>query len=150
VFPSRFGAPAPTLYYATWHTSDTRVITLRAFETVRSDGSLQSGSLDSNTYLSIGRIPEVAAQAIQQTITDVEDGIPDHAHVVLTGGKYSLLVHLARKKRPLRWYTFSAEPKYPIVRQWLEDNRIDLADCIRHDNVPDESPAASVDTQNRP
>ncbi|MGH9893919.1 MAG: hypothetical protein ACREA0_18430, partial [bacterium] len=141
VFPSRFAAPAPSLYYETWHTTDTRVTKLRPFETVRRDGSRQGGSLDPNTYLSVERIPEVAARAIQRTISDIEDRFPDHAHVVLTGGKDSQLVHLARKRRPQRWYAFSAEPNYPVVRQWLEDNRIEVADCIRHDNVTDESSA---------
>lgn len=124
--------------YVTTETVDRRIRKLRPFEIVtanenRIDFSPHRSLSDPNRYL------DLAANLLREEISDIESRFPDRKHIVLVGGKDSQLICLVPKLNPKNWYIFSAEPNFPIVRDWISENNIDIGGLFRHDGRNDES-----------
>jgi len=64
------------------------------------------------------------ADAISCDIDEVCAANPGKTHVILCGGKDSLNILLADWKAPV--IAYSAEPNFPLVRQFVADNGIDI------------------------
>ncbi|MFT6773577.1 MAG: hypothetical protein ACJA1L_001287 [Paracoccaceae bacterium] len=64
------------------------------------------------------------AEAMSEDIDEVCANNPGKTHVILCGGKDSLNILLADWKAPV--VAYSAEPNFPLVRQFVADNGIDI------------------------
>jgi hypothetical protein len=117
---------------------DLRIHRLRAGERVTADDSSMV-ALPSPDLRDAGEILEHGATLFQEFISQVEERFPERHHLVLVGGKDSQAILLAPKKNPERWHVFSAEPNFPLVRQWLEWNDIPIGRLYRHDNENEET-----------
>jgi hypothetical protein len=138
-------AAAKTLYwnphnafYDAWETIDQRIRKLGAFETVGT-GGVSSGFSSDLSLRSLDELAALACAALQRSVNDIERRFPGKRHVILTGGKDSQLIALIPKVDPGRWLIFSAEPNFPLVKRWVSDNDLPVADVIRHDGKNEET-----------
>jgi hypothetical protein len=132
------GAGEEGLWYESWETIDTRVSKLRAFELVTRDETAITFHPD---YALHDRelFIRLTASYMKKFVNDIERAFPGHDHIIMTGGKDSQLIHLVPKLNPDRWHLFSAEPNYPLVREWITRNGLRINRLFRHDNENDES-----------
>ncbi|MDX1745262.1 MAG: hypothetical protein R3324_04935 [Halobacteriales archaeon] len=126
-------------FYASEETADRRISVLRPFERVTATDRTQSFEptyeLDDPE-----EFVERSAREIQGFVNRIERRYPDREHVIRVGGKDSQLIALAPKLAPENWHVFSAEPNYPLVREFLEQNEVPMGELFRHDNVNEETP----------
>jgi len=131
------GLLSSSRWYENQETVDTRIDRLQPFETI----TPHSINQDFNTTYSLNdpdEFVELSAQYIESFVNDIEEMYPDHQHVIRMGGKDSQLISLVSKETE-NWHVFSAEPNYPIVRDFLGANNIEVNNIFRHDNVNKES-----------
>jgi hypothetical protein len=127
----------PHLWSPDWHTLDDRITRIRPFETVTADSATQ----DFTPTYSLDDPVEYAkktAEHMECFVQKIEDRYPNRDHIILTGGKDSLLISLVEKKTD-NWHIFSSEPNYPLVESFVERNSLDVKNVIRDDGVNRES-----------
>jgi hypothetical protein len=125
-------------WYPSWETADRRIRRLRAFEQVTAAGHATTFYPDfslQDAELFLTR----SSDLLKQFVRSVETAFPDHEHIIQMGGKDSQLLSLIPKLCPERWHIFSAEPNTPLVRQWLDLNKISYGRFWSHDNSNEEN-----------
>lgn len=76
---------------------------------------------------------ERLAAAMQQDVTELEERNPGSTNIVLCGGKDSLNLLLLRWRNPTK--VASAQPNYPLVRRFVEENRLGFeVVCLEDDH----------------
>jgi len=73
--------------------------------------------------------------ALLSDVTMVERANPEHTNIVLCGGKDSLNLLLLPWRNPV--YAASAPPNYALVKQFVEDNELDVRVVPLHDVADD-------------
>lgn len=132
-----YSTPDPR-WYASWQTVDRRVFKLRPHEVVTPKSS--HVEFDPDPVIdSKSALATEAARSMAEGIRWIEKKYPDAQHVVLTGGKDSLLIHLVPKENRGNWHVFSGQPNYPVVVEWLESNDLNVGDVYEDDSVNRES-----------
>lgn len=119
-------------------TIDRRVTKLRPFESVRA-GERHVTVQPDFTLDRLDDYLDASAHWMRKSINDIEAAYPHKKHVILMGGKDSQLIALVPKLCPENWHVFSAEPNYPLTREWLAQNRIEVAALHRHDGSNEET-----------
>lgn len=121
-----YSTPDPK-WYASWQTADRRVFKLHPHEKVTEEGATiqfePSPSIENTEELARG-----TANAMSDGIRRIEREYPDAQHVVLTGGRDSMLIHLVPKRDPNNWHVFSGAPNHTLVQEWVETNGIHVND----------------------
>lgn len=120
-------------------TIDQRVTKLRPFER----RTPTSSSVDFNPTFQLTDSTEFVTKSathIIEFINTIEKQFPDYHHIARVGGMDSQLLLLAPKISD-NWHVFSAEPNYPIVKNFVEENKISVQNIFRHDNQNEETEA---------
>jgi len=125
-------------WYDTCETIDTEVFKVKPFEAVTFDANT-CASIPGGDFISDSAFIEKTAYYVRKHINAIEKEFPDYTHVVLAGGKDSLLILLADKINNERWNVFSSEPNMPLVRQWLTDNNVAVNRLYEHDGRNEET-----------
>ncbi|MBN1871074.1 MAG: hypothetical protein JW800_00725 [Candidatus Omnitrophica bacterium] len=133
-------------WYDTNDTADKRIRKLKPFEkiTVKQVG-LFSFASSSNTFapefsiLDKEEIIDKSAYHIRKFMNGVEEKFPGYDHIVFTGGRDSQIMSLVPKLDSERWHVYSAEPNFPLVKKWLQDNEVPFNKLFTHNNVNDET-----------
>lgn len=124
-------------FYDQRNTIDKRITKLSPFEIRTASGS-------NNNFKPTRRIKDPAhfkdssVQHFSNFILQIEKQFPEYEHIVLTGGKDSLLIHLGPKLNPEKWHIFSSEPNTKIVQKFFEQNQLQVNRFFGHDNIDDE------------
>ncbi|ATW89147.1 hypothetical protein halTADL_2407 [Halohasta litchfieldiae] len=120
-------------------TIDKRVTKLRPFER----RTATSSSVDFSPTFRLSDPAEFVTRSathITEFINTIEKQFPNHHHIARVGGMDSQLLLLAPKVTD-NWHVFSAEPNYPIVKDFVEENDISVQNVFRHDNQNEETDA---------
>jgi hypothetical protein len=121
-------------------TIDRRVMKLRPFESVRV-GERRVTVQPDFTLDRLDDYLDASAHQLRKCINDIEAAYPRRKHVILMGGKDSQLIALVPKLNAENWHVFSAEPNYPLIRDWLAQNRVKVVALHRHDGRNEETRA---------
>ncbi|QDT08361.1 hypothetical protein [Planctomycetes bacterium K23_9] len=78
------------------------------------------------------------ARAVQLGVQSFEERFPDANHYIMVGGKDSLNLLLLDWQCPMT--AVSAEPNYPLVKKFVEDNRLDVKVVRLEDPAPRPDP----------
>lgn len=124
-------------WYESSHTIDKRVKKLRPFETVNLDSNKVFFKPD-YTYKS-EKLVEKSVYYLKKFINDIEKKYPEAEHIILTGGKDSILIAMVPKINKNKWHIFSADPNYALVKKCLAQNKVEMNRLFRHDNRNEES-----------
>ena len=62
---------------------------------------------------------------LKNFINTIEKKFPNHAQIIMTGGKDSQLISLVPKLNSKNWHIFSSEPNFTLVQRWLRENNIE-------------------------
>jgi hypothetical protein len=124
--------------YDTWETIDRRVRKLRSFEVIGAEG-ISTAFFSDLSLRDLDEMVALASAALQRSVNDIERRFPGNKHIILTGGKDSQLIALILKGNPEQWLLFSAEPNFRLVKQWVLENDVPVADVIRHDGRNEET-----------
>lgn len=124
-------------YYPKWYTIDNRINRLRSFEKVEPNSQKINFKPD-YTIRNTQDIVTAGAYHIQKFMNTIEKKYPDHKHIVSVGGKDSQIMLLTEKINPENWYVFSAEPNYPLVKEWIKNNDIFVKEIFGHPNTFEE------------
>jgi hypothetical protein len=117
---------------------DTRIKKLKPFEPVSTDKSTMLITPD-YSIANIDEYLEKSAQLMRKAINDIEAANPKKKHIVLMGGKDSQLISLIPKLNEDNWYIFSADPNYPLIKDWVAQNDIRVRKIFAHDGKNEES-----------
>lgn len=118
-------------------TFDTRVIRLQPFEKRTVNSSVRTIEFTRD----LGNTEELIEKSIiffKENVHWLETKYPEHKHILLTGGRDSQLMHLVPKLNDHNWYTFSAEPNAPLVKEWMKRNDIYTEHFFYNDNGDDD------------
>ena len=126
------------LWYESWETIDKRIKKLKPFEKITPTTSTITFKPDF-TINDKKEIIDKTVYYLQKFINETEIKYPNYCHIVLTGGKDSQLINLVPKLNPERWYIFSAEPNYTLVKHWVKENGIKVAGIFKHNNKNEET-----------
>ncbi|WP_144049522.1 hypothetical protein [Halorubrum salipaludis] len=107
---------------------------LQPFETILSDGTQNVDIAFDRSISSKEKFIELSCQYLTEFVQNIEKRFPEHEHIVLTGGRDSLLIHLVPKLTD-NWSAFSAEPNLNNTLQFFEDNGIDMNQVYTHSNT---------------
>lgn len=130
--------PRRTEWYVTWQTIDNRIKKLRPFEVV----TPKHNAFTFNPDFALRDKEVIISKTVhflKKSINDVEKRFPHYDHIVMAGGKDSRMIYLIPKINKQKWHIFSAEPNYPLVLKWAEENNITLNRIFRHNNQNEES-----------
>lgn len=133
----KIGFLSSTHWYESLETIDDRISVLQPFEIVTSSSSEQKF----NPTYSIRdkqRFVEESVKHMTDFVNKIERRYPDYHHVIRMGGKDSQLISLVPKVSD-NWHVFSADPNYPIIKEFLEKNSIEFGQLFHHDNQNRES-----------
>lgn len=124
-------------------TLDKNVYRLQPFETVAEDGTrTQNVEFDRNLSQK-NRFIQLSSQYITKFVHKIEQRFPNYEHIVLTGGKDSLLIHLVPKLTD-NWSAFSAYPNYENTQEFLDKNDISVNNLFTHSNTNQETRGDTV------
>jgi len=126
------------LWYESWETIDKRIRKLKPFEKVTPTSSTITFKPDF-TINDKEEIIDKTVYYLQKFINEIEIKYLNYCHIVLTGGKDSQLISLVPKLNPERWYIFSAEPNYTLVKHWVKENGIRVKRIFKHNNKNEET-----------
>lgn len=133
-------------WYETRDTIDKKIRKLRPFEKVTIEKTMFfSFYKKSNTFKpdftirDKDYIVDKTVYFLQNFIHDIEKKFPQHSHIIFTGGKDSQIICLVPKLNKEKWHIFSAEPNFPLVREWLKENNIHVNTLFTHNNINEES-----------
>ena len=117
------------LYATSYQTHDTRVMRIKPFEKLyyrEWDGQLiKTNMFTSADNLDLNGFIDKEAELLKKHINAIEKLYPDAIHIAEVGGKDSQIILLIPKLSK-NWYVFSAQPNYPLVKQFIELNNIDI------------------------
>lgn len=119
---------------------DARIKKIKPFESVSPGQSAMLLNLD-YSITSLDDYLERSAQVLRKTINDIEAAFPRKRHIILMGGKDSQLLSLIPKLNEDNWYIFSAEPNYPLIKDWVQQNKLHATRIFAHDGRNEETMA---------
>lgn len=125
-------------WYESFQTIDKRIKKLRPFEIVSADSSQTTFKPD-YTLNNEEELIDKSVYYLKKFVNDVEMKYPDFDHIILTGGRDSQLIALIPKKNKNKWHIFSADPNFPLVKDWVEKNNLGINRMFRHDNRNEET-----------
>ena len=125
-------------WYEMWETIDKRVKKLRPFEKITPGYTTVTFKPDFTIY-DKKIIVTRTVNHMQKFVYNVEKDFPDYDHIVMTGGNDSQLISLISKLNDEKWHIFSAEPNYTLVKEFIEENDINVNKIFRHDNQNEET-----------
>jgi hypothetical protein len=131
-------------WYSSWETIDRRIHRLRAFEQITANSSSMTFHPDYSLQ-DAEQLLDRSVDLMKQFVRSVEFAFPEHDHIIQMGGKDSQLISLIPKVRNDHWHIFSAEPNAPLVRQWLEMNKVPFGRFFVHNNGNEENPQDLAD-----
>jgi len=90
-----------------------------------------------NEYSDPIMIADMAAGLMQEYITKIEKKFPDHAHILMMGGKDSQNIILTERKS--KWIVISGDPNADINKKFISDNNVEIEDFIAVSNNSDDT-----------
>lgn len=124
--------------YISNKTIDSRIRKIRAFESVGTLANSFNPALD-GSIKDLDVYIDKSVHYLCKSINDIEKQYPDKQHIILMGGKDSQLISLIPKLNDENWHVFSAEPNYPLIRDWLSTNDIKVNKLFFHDGGNEET-----------
>jgi len=120
-------------YATSYQTHDTRIMRIQPFEKIncvcgkliKTNNFTSSNNLDLNDFI------DKEAELLTEHVNSIERRYPDAIHIAEVGGKDSQIILLIPKLSK-NWYVFSAFPNYPLVKQFVELNNIDINKFYTH------------------
>ncbi len=119
------------------------VYRLQPFETVTQEGDRFQNIEFKRTLSEKDEFIRLSSQYLTEYVHQIEKQYPNHEHIVLTGGKDSLLIHLVPKLTE-NWSAFSAYPNYKNTQNFFDVNGIHVNKLFTHNNTNQESPGETV------
>jgi|AntDeeMetagen681_2_1112603.scaffolds.fasta_scaffold00416_6 hypothetical protein len=110
-------------WYTTWETVDHRITKLRPFECVTGTEA-ERGFTPTFSINTTEKLIKLTAETLSEYIKRIENSYPNRQHIVMAGGKDSLLILLIKKESPENWHVFSSEPNCSLVEDFLTTNEI--------------------------
>ena len=112
-------------------TIDTRIKRVKAFEGVSFIPKKEAMTKD--TFL------DLSVKYLKEWVSEIETKFPNRVKIVLTGGRDSRIVHLIPKRNPSLWYIFSSFPDAPLLKNWLDINKIPHNKFFNHKGFSDDT-----------
>lgn len=112
-------------YATSYQTHDKRIMRIKPFEKIRYTGEklVKENLFKASDKLDIRGFIDKEAELLTEHVNMTEQLYPDAIHIAEVGGKDSQMILLIPKLSK-NWYVFSAQPNYPLVRQFVELNNI--------------------------